>query len=221
MNYFNPAFLKFFKELSANNTKEWFDANRKTYEAEVKKPFATFVEEMIKRIGKHEPGMDIKPADAIARINKDIRFSKDKTPYNTHMAANISKYGKKDKAYPGFFFRLAPDNVEIFGGVYMAESPVLEQLRRLIAKNTAGFKSAYTDKKFKAAFNSLLGEQQKRLPEEFKETFAKEPLIANKQFYYTASLKPGLIMSADLPDRLMEYYEAAKPLNEFLRRAFK
>jgi uncharacterized protein (TIGR02453 family) len=220
MTSFNPAFVKFLKELSANNTREWFDANRKTYETEVKKPFAAFVEEMIGRIARHEPDITIKPADAISRINKDIRFAKDKTPYNTHLSANISKYGKKDKSYPGFYFQFSPEKVEIFGGVYMAEPPQLEKIRRQIAKDPAGFKAAYSDKKFTTAYGTLQGEQQKRLPEEFKELVAKEPLIANKQFYYTATLPVKLITSPELADKLMEYYSAAKKVNDYLRKAF-
>jgi uncharacterized protein (TIGR02453 family) len=220
MSYFNPAFVKFFKELSTSNTKEWFDANRKTYETEVKQPFAAFVEEMISRIAKHEPEITIKPADAISRINKDIRFSKDKTPYNTHLSANISKYGKKDKSYPGFYFQLSPEKVEVFGGVYMAEPPQLEKIRKQIAKDPAGFKAAYSDKKFTTAYGTLQGEQQKRLPEEFKDLAAKEPLIAYKQFYYTASLPAKLITSPELADKLMDFYIAARKVNEYLRKAF-
>jgi uncharacterized protein (TIGR02453 family) len=108
MSYFNPAFIKFFKDLSQHNTTEWFNEHRKVYEKEVKKPFAEFVDEMIKRINKYEPEINIKASDAIMRINKDIRFSKDKTPYNTYVAANISAYGKKDKSYPGFYFQCGP-----------------------------------------------------------------------------------------------------------------
>lgn len=80
MKYFNPTFLNFFKELSKNNTTKWFNENRKIYENEVKKPFADFVEEMITRIQKYEPEVQIKPSEAISRVNKDILFSKDKTP---------------------------------------------------------------------------------------------------------------------------------------------
>jgi uncharacterized protein (TIGR02453 family) len=220
MSYFTPAFLKFFKELSTNNTKEWFDANRKTYEAEVKKPFAAFVEEMIKRVHMHEPEVKIGASEAIMRINKDIRFSKDKTPYNTHVAANISVYGKKDKGYPGFYFQLSPEKVAVFGGVYMAEPPVLENIRKTIAKDLSGFKAAYKNKKFIEIYDGVKGEQQKRLPEEIKEIAAKEPLIANKQFYFEGSLPAKTITSPDLADKLMEYYVAGKSINEFLRKAF-
>lgn len=221
MNYFNSAFTKFFKELSKTNTTEWFNDNRKTYESEVKKPFSVFVEEMISRIRKHEPNIAIKPADAIMRINKDIRFSKDKTPYNTHVAANISVYGKKDKSYPGFYFQLSYDKIEIYGGAYMVEPPTLQILRTNIAKNLKDFAVAYNDKNFKQKFGTIKGEQHKRVPEEFQSIATKEPLIANKQFYYNAEIKADILTKAELPDILMEYYLAGKKVNDFLIKALK
>ena len=219
MSYFNPAFVKFFKELSKNNTTAWFNENRKTYEKEVKQPFSVFVEAMIQRIQKYEPDIKIKAADAIMRINKDIRFSKDKTPYNTYVAANISMYGKKDKSYPGFYFQLSHDKIMMFGGAYVLETPALQVLRTNIAKNLSSFAAAYNDKIFKQKFGTLQGEQNKRVPEEFQSIAVKEPLIVNKQFYYSAELKPDILLKKELPDKLMEYYLAGKKMNDFLRDA--
>ena len=221
MSYFNAAFIKFFKDLSKNNTAEWFNEHRKVYENEVKKPFAVFVEEMINRIRRYEPAIAIKPADAIMRINKDIRFSKDKTPYNTHVAANISVYGKKDKSYPGFYFQLSHDKIEIFGGAYMVEPPTLQVIRTNIVKNLTGFSAAYNDKNFKQKFGTIQGEKHKRVPEEFQSIAVKEPLIANKQFYYQAEIKADIVTKDELPDTLMDYYSAGKKLNDFLIAALK
>ncbi len=221
MPYLNSAFLKFFEALTENNSTEWFNENRKTYEKEVKEPFADLVNEMIRRIQEYEPEVQIKPADAISRINKDIRFSKDKTPYNTHVSANISVYGKKDKSYPGFFFQLSPTGISIFGGAYMIENPMLQDIRNYIAGHLEEFKSVYNDKDFKAKFGNIKGEQNKRIPAEFQEVALKEPLVANKQFYYSASLDPKLITSEELPDKLMEYYVAGRKVNEFLKQAIK
>lgn len=221
MTYFNNSFLKFFKELSKNNITEWFNENRKTYEKEVKKPFSDFVQEMINHIQKYEPEVQIKPADAIMRINKDIRFSKDKTPYNTHVAANISKFGKKDKSYPGFYFQLSPEGIMIYGGAYMVENATLQHIRNYISDNLKGFSMAYNDKIFKEKFGKIQGEQNKRVPTELQAVVEKEPLIANKQFYYSASLKPDIITSDKLADNLMEYYRVGKKVNNFLKLAWK
>jgi uncharacterized protein (TIGR02453 family) len=220
MAHFTNNFTKFFKDLEKNNSTAWFNENRKTYESEVKKPFAAFVEEMIKRIQKHEPEVKIKASDAIMRINKDIRFSKDKTPYNTHVAANISAFGKKDKSYPGFYFQLSPNKISIFGGAYAVENDRLQKIRSHIAKNLKAFASAYKEKKFSDKFGKIQGEQNKRIPPEFQDVAAKEPLIANKQFYYSAELKPELLTSDKLADSLMEYYLAAKGINSFLKKAW-
>jgi len=220
MTYFSKTFVQFFKDLSKNNSTAWFDENRKTYEKEVKKPFELFVAEMIKRIGKDDPEVKIAAKDAIFRINKDIRFSKDKTPYNTHMSANISAYGRKNKAYPGLYFMLSPEGISIFGGAYMLEKDQLEKMRGLIAKEGAKFEKAIGDKNFVKHFGKLQGETMKRIPEEWKAAHAKQPLIANKQFYFQAKLPASLITSDKLADEIMEYYKAAKPVNEFLKRAF-
>lgn len=220
MPHFSPAFLRFFKDLAKNNTTEWFNANRKTYEKEVKKPFAEFVEDMIHRIQQHEPEVKIKASDAIMRINKDIRFSKDKTPYNTHVAANISQFGKKDKSYPGFYFQLSPEGVGIYGGIYMVENEKLEKIRDYIATHLKEFSAAYNDASFKEKFGSIQGEQNKRIPPQYQAAFAKEPLIANKQFYYSAQLKPTIIESEELPEKMMEYYLVGKKVNDFLKEAW-
>lgn len=217
MKYFNTSFLDFFKELSAHNSTDWFNDNRKTYETEVKKPFAHFVAEMITRIQTYEPSIAIQPSDAIMRINKDIRFSKDKTPYNTYMAANISLYGKKDKSYPGFYFQLSDKSIELFGGAYMVEPPMLNSIRTYIAGHLEEFSAACTNPEFKRKFGILRGEQNKRIPEEFQSIVTVEPLIANKQFYYNATLSSEWITSDELPEKLLEYYLAARKVNEFLQ----
>jgi uncharacterized protein (TIGR02453 family) len=220
MGYFSESFVQFFKNLSENNNTAWFDANRKTYETAVKKPFEAFVQEMISRISAHEPEVTIPAKDAIFRINKDIRFSKDKTPYNTHVAANISRFGRKDKAYPGFYFQLSHTGAQVFGGAYMPEKETLEKIRGLIAGDFDGFNKLINNEAFKSRYGTLKGEAVKRIPEEWKAAYAKQPLIANKQFYYQAELPAPLITDEKLPDRLMEYYTAAKDVNAFLRRAF-
>lgn len=220
MAFFTPAFVSFFRDLSKNNTTEWFNEHRKTYEKEVKAPFASFVEEMIARIRKHEPNIDIKPADAIARINKDIRFSKDKIPYNTHVAANISKYGKKDKAYPGFFFQLGRDGIKIYGGAYAPEKEQLEKLRKLVAKEATALDKTLNEKNFIKRFGAMQGEKAKRLDPALNALVEKQPLVANKQFCFTASLPKEWITSEKLADELMFHYEVGRPLNAFLQRAF-
>lgn len=221
MAFFTKEFVDFFRQLEKNNTTEWFDEHRKEYEAHVKKPFAAFVQEMISRISKHEPDVKIEPKDAVSRINRDTRFGADKRPYNTFLSANISAYGKKSKEYPGFFFQLSHKGIEAYGGAYMVEMENLQRIRETIAKNGAAFKKQLSENKFKDAFGELKGEKSKMLPADLKAAAAKEELVFNKQFYYSASLDAKLITSDKLADELMKYYEAGRGVNKFLQQAIK
>jgi uncharacterized protein (TIGR02453 family) len=221
MSHFDKSFVDFFKQLSANNTSAWFADNRKTYETSVKNPFKAFVDEMITRIQKHQPEINISSSDAIFRINKDIRFSKDKTPYNTHVSANVSSQGRKSKEEPGFYFQLSHEGIEIFGGAYIVEPGNLQNLRNHIAQNLKTFAALYNDKNFKEKFGSIHGEKNKKLPDDIKALVDKEPLLANKQFFYSAKIKPSAITQKDLADQLMEYYKAGKKMNDFLKDGLK
>jgi uncharacterized protein (TIGR02453 family) len=221
MKWFSDQFIEFFKELSVNNNKQWFDVHRTVYEQEVKKPFALFVQEMILRIQQDDSTVKIRPADAIMRINNDIRFSKDKSPYKLHVGANISARGKRDLAYPGLYFELAADAIRMYGGSYMPDKEQLLKIREQIAANPSEFKQAYQHDLFRDKFSELLGEKNKRLPEPFNQLMQSEPLIANKQFYYGAEISADWITSPALPEKIMEYYYAGKPVCDFLKESFE
>ena len=132
--YFTPDFLHFFMELAPNNNKDWFDNNRDRYKKSVKEPFENFVEKLIKELKKTEDVMDGRPSDFIFRINKDIRFSKDKSPYKLQMSAAISKGGKKDMVNIGVYFELGPEHLGVYTGVYMPDKEQIDRIRRHIAK---------------------------------------------------------------------------------------
>lgn len=220
MIYFQPAFVKFFKDLNDNNHKEWFDANKKIYEHSIKLPFQKFVEELISRIQQKDPEVLIKASDAVIRIYNDVRFSKDKTPYKTRISANISKYGRKDKSYPGFYIQMDADQIGLFGGVYMAEPSVIQSIRKEIAAAPKEFKAAYSNADFVKKFGAIKGEMQKRVPKEWMDLAKIEPLIANKQFYYQASLPIDQLYRPDLMEQVFNYFEAGLKVNEFLKRAW-
>ncbi|MCB0279828.1 MAG: DUF2461 domain-containing protein [Calditrichaeota bacterium] len=221
MAYFTDDFFRFFKELETHNTQEWFHANKKRYEAEIKKPFTSFVQDLIDEVAKDDKLVNISPKDAMLRINRDIRFSKDKTPYNTYLAAIISPGGKKDKSIPGLYVRLDAKEVNFYGGCYMPEKDQLQRLRQFIADNLDTFAKLISDKGFTTQFGKIEGEQHKRIPAEFQAAYDKQPLIANKQFYYHKTLDKSLITSEKLVPELMSLYCAANPVMTFLRRALQ
>ncbi len=219
MSHFTSDFNTFFNELVKNNNKAWFDQNRKRYEKAVKVTFTRFVEEMIVRIHAANPDVLIEPGEAIFRINRDIRFSKDKTPYKTHMAALISPGGRKAKELPGFYFQLGVDGIRIYCGVHMLDKNLLEKVRIAISADLSGFAKILECPEFKSKFGEVQGSKYKRIPPEHAAAAEKQPLIANKDLYMTTNLDQGVITKPDLAEILMEQYFVAKPLIDFLTNA--
>lgn len=221
MKYFTEDYLAFFKELAANNSKEWFDKNRKRYDKSVKEPFKRFTQAVIDRVFEDHPNDKVETKDAIFRINRDIRFSDDKTPYKTQMSAIVTKGGKKDKTSPGLYFEMGPAHIRVYGGVYMPDKDQLQGIREYIAKYDKAFSKAINDPGFKKTYGEIRGEKNKRLPKELEAAAKEQPLIYNKSFYYFTELEPHYISDDRLLDMLMERYEHAEPVRSFLAKALK
>lgn len=221
MAYFTSAFSTFFQDLARNNHREWFQENKKTYEQEVKKPFARLVTDLIDRIHADDPEIMLDTKDAIFRINRDIRFSKDKTPYKNNVSAVITPGGRKDVSTPGFYFELKADEIGVYGGLYQLDKEQLLRVRTHLAETPDELESLLSDPVFHKEYGTLLGDQHKRLPAEFKEAAIRQPLIANKAFYYHTQLPGKLLTSDKLLDVLMEKYFIAKPMKTYLMRAVR
>ena len=222
MSHLKENYSQFFKDLAPNNNSEWFNENRKRYEKDVKIPFHNLVAELITQLAKIDKNIEgTKPSDCIFRINRDIRFSKDKTPYKISMSAAIAPGGRKNMSYPGFYFEATPEGINIYGGVYMAEKPQLEAIRNLIATNLKQFETLITEHDFKKKYGGkILGEKQVRLAPELKEAAEKQPLIFNKQFYFKASLDESFLIKDNLTEILTDYFKTARPVSQFLCKAF-
>lgn len=220
--YFTPDYLEFFKELAGNNHKDWFDENRKRYEREVKEPFKTFVGDLIAELRKTtDPDLLIEPKDAIFRINRDIRFSKDKTLYKTNSSALLSPDGRKAKGKPALYIELGPEYIGIYGGCYMLSPDEVAKVRSHIATHLNEFQKLLNDADFRSHFEEgIEGESQKRVAGEVKDAADKEPIIFKKQFYYRAHLDPNIIPTDKLMDTVLEYNTAAFEMREFLRTAY-
>ncbi|MEZ0324356.1 MAG: DUF2461 domain-containing protein [Fimbriimonas sp.] len=221
MTYLSDDFFAFLSELRENNSREWFEANRKRYEKSVKKPFSSLVGELIGRIRADDPAVQIEAKDAIFRINRDTRFSKNKVPYKAYVYANISPFGTKNKAYPGFYMNLSPEQVYVGGGAYMLEPVEVLRVRQYIAGRLDEFGSLASAPSFVKLYGGVQGQTSKTVPAEIREAAAKQPLLFGKQFFYMAALEPSVALSEDLPDVLMDRYFAAKPMSVFLREALR
>ena len=216
-------FLQFLYELSQNNNRDWFEKNKKRYEAKVKKPFEETVAAIIARVQAFEPGYGpITPKDCIFRIYRDTRFSKDKTPYKTNVAASFSPKGVKSTtdamSFPGYYIHLEFGSLLIGGGAYFLDKEPLRKVRTAIMQDPGEFRALISEKTFKETYGALRGEVNKVLPAEFKEAAKSEPLLANKQFYFMAEMDPEAALRPDFPDFVAACFKAGKPLNDFFRK---
>lgn len=220
MKYFTSDFAQFYADLASNNNRDWFLENKKRYESSVKQPFEQFVAVLIERLSEIHQDLTLQPKDAIFRINRDIRFSKDKTPYKIHSSALISVGGKKDKTTPGFYIQANHEDVRVYSGSHMLDKIQLQQVRQHIAANLKAFNTLINEKKFKETFGEVHGEKNKRLPPEFVDVATQQPLIANKSFYYFFKHPPSILTKDSVVDTLVNGYLHGLPLSKFLADAF-
>lgn len=218
MAHLTQDFLDFFMELAPNNNKDWFDANRKRYQKSVKVPFDNLVAEVIEKMHSIDNRIECAPKDCVFRINRDIRFSKDKTPYKMNRSAIVSFGGKKRKDVPGLYFQIDPEKVSIYGGSYQPDKDQLLRIREEIAFNPDQFTALLNDKDFKSTFGTIQGDKNARIPKELKEAGEKQELIYNKQFYWFAEYDSKIALKDDFVDNLIAHYTIMKPMCDFFER---
>lgn len=220
MAYFSKDFIQFFKELIENNHKDWFDENRKRYEMIVKEPFKVFVNDLIVAVQKFDPAIMIQPKNAIFRINRDVRFSKNKQPYKTNVAAFISRDSKKEQ-FPGYYVHFDANGVWLGGGLYELSAERLFKVRQEIMYNEEAFKQAVGSEAFVKEFGEIKGEKNKILKPPFKEIASQSPILYHKQFYFMQEYGKEMIMHDNLVHEIAKKLEAALPLQQFLRLALE
>lgn len=217
MPYFSKDFMSFFRGLEKNNSKEWFDAHRNEYEQQVKAPFRALVTDLIERINSIDPRYHTTAAEAVFRINRDIRFSANKQPYKTNVAASIAEGGRK--VNPGFYIHFDAKQGLVGGGAYDLQKEELERLRHYLAAHPGVLAKAAAHPKFTASYGHILGEKNKSLPPLFKEAATKEPYLFNKQFYFMQEMKSDILLSDTVLDVFTDCFIAAKPVLDVLKNA--
>jgi uncharacterized protein (TIGR02453 family) len=215
----SSATLQFLYDLSQNNNRDWFEKNKARYEKDVKKPLEATVGAILDRIREFEPDWRLEPKECLFRQHRDTRFSADKSPYKTNLAAVFNPGGRKNLGYPGYYFHLEYGQLMLGGGAYFLDKPALEKVRRAIARDPEGFRALVMEPGFRDKFGDLRGETNKILPPEFREAARTEPLLFNKQFYFMAELDPETAIRPGFPETAAAYFRAAKPVNDFLVRA--
>jgi uncharacterized protein (TIGR02453 family) len=212
--------LDFLKKLKNNNNREWFDSNKTEYQAS-KEIFEEFVSELIKGINKFDKkvSLDLKPKDCTFRIYKDVRFSKDKTPYKNNMSASINPGGKKSNI-PGYYFHLEPDGCFLAGGVYMPMPDVLKAIRQEIDYHPLPLINVLKSASFKKEFNGLDEEDKlKNPPKGFNKDHAHSEILKNRHFIVSQKFENKVILKKDGLSKTLNSFKAMYPFLDYLRKA--
>ncbi len=212
--------LTFLRQLKANNTKDWFESKKPIY-LNAKADFEGLVEELIKDLAKVDKQIqpDLKVKDCVFRIYKDVRFSKDKTPYKTNMGASFNPGGKKSPI-PGYYLHLEPGGSFIAGGVWMPEPIALAAIRQEIDYNGAALTKLMKASTFKAYFKGLDEiEKLKTAPKGFDKEHPLMDLLKHKHFIVSHPLSDKQVSDAHLKTEVVKACKAMHPFLLFLRTA--
>jgi len=211
--------LVFLQELKENNTREWFTPRKDVFETAVKAPMVAMVEALNAELASFAPDYLTEPAKAIYRIYRDTRFSNDKTPYKTHIAANLHKQGADKHAAAGYYFSVGADQIEIAAGVYMPGLEELLRLRQHISGNFDEFTKLVSDKAVTKLVGTLQGDSLARPPKGFSpEDPAIEWIKKRQWYYYKTDLDLGLALTPKFLPEVVKRLKAMGPMVSFFNR---
>ena len=218
-----PTTVQFLKNLKKNNKKEWFDANRSKYES-AKKDVEDLPTAIIKSLSRVDESIaHLQAKDCMFRINRDVRFSKDKSPYKTNMGVYFSKGGKKG-IQGGYYFHLEPGNSFVAGGLWMPMAPELKKVRQEIDYSFDEFNKIIKSKKFKSTFGDLDRSPESALsrpPKGYDDSNPAIEYLKLKSFIVTAKITDADLTSKSLVKTIVTQFSSLKPLIDFLNRAIE
>lgn len=210
--------LQFLKALEANNNKDWMDANRAQYQ-QVRASFLELTTQLLEQMVELEPAMaTLSPKDCIFRQNRDIRFSANKTPYKTNMAAYFAVGGKKSDG-PGYYLHVQPGESFVGGGIYWPAPEILKKIRQEIDYSGAELVAITAQRDFKRHFGEIEGERLKTSPKDYSKDHPHIAWLRLKSFVASRSLSDKELTAPDIVKKVMDSFRLMKPFNDFLAKA--
>lgn len=216
--------LKFLRDLKKNNNKPWFDASRNRYE-EARKDFEHFIQQVIDALGKKDKTIaGMRAKDCMFRINRDIRFSKDKSPYKTNFGASINKGGRIASFAAGYYFHLETGHSFAGGGIYRPMPDVLKKIRQEIDYNFDALKKITGSKKFKSIYSNLDKSAEfllSRVPKGYEPDNPAAEYLKLKSFTAIAPVSNASLVSPDLVRTTVALFDILQPLVVFLNNSIE
>lgn len=214
--------ITFLKELAANNNKEWFADNKKRYEA-AKTEFIAFMDALVAEISKFDTTVTgIEGKNCIFRIYRDVRFSKDKTPYHTYLGGHIigGEGRKNEHSRAGYYVRIEPSKTVLAGGAYLPPTPWITAIRQEIDYNAAELKSIINGKDFKKYFGEIEGEKLKNVPKGYDKEHPEAELLKFKSFLAMHNIADNKIVANDgFVGYSAQVFKALHPFDAFLNKS--
>jgi uncharacterized protein (TIGR02453 family) len=210
--------VTFFKSLKRNNRREWFQPRKHLFDQHVKAPMAELVAALNSDFAKFAPEYVTDPKKAVFRIYRDTRFSADKTPYKTHIAASFARRGGERLAAGGFYFSVSHDQIEVAGGIYHPEPETMLVVRNHIAEHHLELRRILADRKVRRLVGELQGDALTRAPKGFDPAHPAIGLIKMKDWILDTTLDPSLGTTPRLYKELVDRFRVIAPLIDFLNR---
>jgi uncharacterized protein (TIGR02453 family) len=214
----SKLYLDFLNALAESNQKAWMDANKDFY-AEVKGKFLEDVEILLRQISLWEPALSsFRAKDCIFRQNRDVRFSKNKNPYKTNLAAYFAVGGKKSDG-PGYYLHVQPGQSFVAGGIWMPQTQVLKKIRQEIDYSGQELMEIFARPEFRNLFSELEGDQLKTRPKDYEADHPHMNLLKYKSFIVSSKISDESIRSGSFIQEAVTAFKVMKPFHDFLNRA--
>jgi uncharacterized protein (TIGR02453 family) len=217
-NGFSPEAIDFLAELAANNDRGWFTPRKAHYQRLLKEPLEALCADLSRRFAERGIPLQADPARSPFRIYRDVRFSKDKSPYKTNLGASFpfaAAQGSEPGGVAGYF-HLQPGEIFVGGGMWHPSPARLAALRRAIVTDRATIHELLAEPDFQGRFGSLRGDSLKRMPQGYDAADPDAELLKLKDAVFSRRLADAEVFAADLPDRLADDLAAAVPVLQFL-----
>jgi uncharacterized protein (TIGR02453 family) len=213
---FTSQSLRFLRALKRNNRREWFHAHRDDYEAHVRQPMADIITRLADDFRGFGPEFVANPKTSMYRIYRDIRFSENKAPYKTHVAANFPARGLPKHEGAGLYFHISPEEVWIGGGMYAPQQPQLQAVREHIAANSRRLRTLVESPAFRRDVGTLEGERLQRVPRGFPKDHEAAEYLKFRQFLAGRGFEPAFATSPKFYSSLLAVFKRVAPVTRFL-----
>ncbi len=220
-DYFTRDLFQFLQELKRNNNRDWFQRNKDRYETSVRDPILRFIVDIgprIKKLSSHFVADANPVGGSMTRIYRDLRFSKDKSPYKTAIGVHFLHARGKEGATPAFYLHLEPDNCSAGAGIWRPEPRALKSIRDAIAENPKKWERAISGREFRSSC-TMVGESLRRPPRGYDPNHPLIEDIKRRDFTVSSSIPSGEVWSSDFMEVLLEAFRASVPFVKFLTEA--